>query len=142
MLLHLQYAIAIYVKIKSILFPNVICQTFDELQKYQCSFRKDEEAEREKPIKVVKASKKVASKGQRAHDHMKNANKASISAASDDLSQSLEKAKKLLDVKAAIEKMRLRGQDSEEASEISTSSGSTVSSSGSDSENNLSRYRN
>ncbi len=96
--------------------------------------RKDEEAEREKPIKVVKATKKVMSKGQRSHEHHTN-NKAN----DQDLTQSLEKAKKLLDVKAAIEKMRLRGQDSEEASEISTSSGSTVSSSGSESDTNASR---
>ena len=63
---------------------------------------KDEEAEREKPRKVI--STKVHKKKIKAiHDHRK-----------DDLSQSLEKAKKLLDVKAAIEKLRLRSIESED----------------------------
>ena len=54
----------------------------------------------------------------------------------DDLSQSLEKAKKLLDVKAAIEKLRLRSIESEDGtgSEISTSSSESSNSSESDSE--------
>ena len=63
---------------------------------------KDEEAEREKPRKVI--STKVHKKKIKAiHDHRK-----------DDLSQSLEKAKKLLDVKAAIEKLSLRSIESED----------------------------
>ena len=48
----------------------------------------------------------------------------------------MEKAKKLLDVKAAIEKLRLRNIESEDGtgSEISTTSSETSNSSGSDSE--------
>ena len=45
----------------------------------------------------------------------------------DDLSQNLEKAKKLLDVKAAIEKLRLRNMESDDGSDLSstTTSGSS-----------------
>ena len=69
---------------------------------FQILSSKDEEAEREKPRKVI--STKVHKKKIKAiHDHRK-----------DDLSQSLEKAKKLLDVKAAIEKLRLRSIESED----------------------------
>ena len=104
---------------------------------FQILSSKDEEAEREKPKKVI--STKVHKKKQRPpqqpsvnqHEHH----------AKDDLSQSLEKAKKLLDVKAAIEKLRLRGSsqaplESEDgtASEVSTSSSVTSSSSSSDSD--------
>ena len=104
---------------------------------FQILSSKDEEAEREKPKKVI--STKVHKKKQRPaqqppgnlHEHH----------AKDDLSQSLEKAKKLLDVKAAIEKLRLRGSsqaplESEDgtASEISTSSSVTSTSSSSDSD--------
>ena len=62
-----------------------------------------------KPIKAI-------------HDHRK-----------DDLSQNLEKAKKLLDVKAAIEKLKLRtsvesdGEGSDLSSSTSSSSGSSSS---------------
>ena len=67
---------------------------------FQILSSKDEEAEREKPKKVIstKINKKKHFTQKSIHDHRK-----------DDLSQSLEKAKKLLDVKAAIEKLRLRG---------------------------------
>jgi len=91
---------------------------------FQILSSKDEEAEREKPRKVI--STKVHKKKIKAiHDHRK-----------DDLSQSLEKAKKLLDVKAAIEKLRLRSIESEDGtgSEISTTSSETSNSSESDSE--------
>ena len=99
---------------------------------FQILSSKDEEAEREKPKKVIstkinKNIKKHFNVPKAIHDHRK-----------DDLSQSLEKAKKLLDVKAAIEKLRLRGSamESEDgsASEISTTSASESSSTDSDSE--------
>ena len=91
---------------------------------FQILSTKDEEAEREKPRKVI--STKIHKKKLKSiHDHRK-----------DDLSQSLEKAKKLLDVKAAIEKLRLRSIESEDgtASEISMSSSESSNSSESDSE--------
>ncbi len=95
---------------------------------FQILSTKDEEAEREKPSagpgsnagRKVISTKIVHHKKQKMksiHDHRK-----------DDLSQSLEKAKKLLDVKAAIEKLRLRSSiESEDgtASEISTTSSET-----------------
>ena len=90
---------------------------------FQILSSKDEEAEREKPRKVIstKVHKKKPIKA--IHDHRK-----------DDLSQNLEKAKKLLDVKAAIEKLRLRNMESDECSDLSSTTSSGSSSSESDSE--------
>ena len=90
---------------------------------FQILSSKDEEAEREKPRKVIstKVHKKKPLKA--IHDHRK-----------DDLSQNLEKAKKLLDVKAAIEKLRLRNMESDECSDLSSTTSSGSSSSESDSE--------
>ena len=114
---------------------------------FQILSSKDEEAEREKPKKVIstKVHKKkgfsaAATTSKVHHGHH------SSQPQQDDLSQSLEKAKKLLDVKAAIEKLRLRGgggaggnsgnHESEDgtASELSTSSSVTSSSGSSDSD--------
>lgn len=99
---------------------------------YQILSSKDEEAEREKPRKVI--STKLASKLGKAK---KSHNKAIHDHRKDDLSLSLEKAKKLLDVKAAIEKLRLRGhmesdQDSEELSSVTSSGSSSTGSSDSE----------
>lgn len=91
---------------------------------FQILSSKDEEAEREKPVSKKVISTKVHKKKVQntIHDHRK-----------DDLSQSLEKAKKLLDVKAAIEKLRLRNPlESEEESEISTCQSDSGSSSDSE----------
>ena len=107
---------------------------------FQILSSKDEEAEREKPKKVISTKvhhkKKVFSSSSKSQHHEYH----SSNQAKDDLSQNLEKAKKLLDVKAAIEKLRLRGSgtqtESEDgtASELSTSSSVTSSSGSSDSD--------
>ena len=90
---------------------------------FQILSSKDEEAEREKPRKVISTKIYKNKKPIKAiHDHRK-----------DDLSQNLEKAKKLLDVKAAIEKLKLRtsvesdGEGSDLSSSTSSSSGSSSS---------------
>ena len=92
---------------------------------FQILSSKDEEVEREKPRKVISTKIHHKKKLKSIHDHRK-----------DDLSQSLEKAKKLLDVKAAIEKLRLRSIESDDgtASEISSTCSETSNSSESDSE--------
>lgn len=112
---------------------------------FQILSSKDEEAEREKPKKVI-STKIHKKKGFSSGASIAAATAAAASRQShheyhkDDLSQSLEKAKKLLDVKAAIEKLRLRGggggMESEDgtASELSTSSSVTSSSGSSDSD--------
>lgn len=100
---------------------------------YQILSSKDEEAEREKP---PSSSKKVIST--KIHKTKKPANLKSIhDHRKDDLSQSLEKAKKLLDVKAAIEKLRLRSSVESEDSENSTSSSSEGSSCSSESDSDI-----
>ena len=95
---------------------------------FQILSSKDEEAEREKPRKVIstKIHKKKPIKS--IHDHRK-----------DDLSQNLEKAKKLLDVKAAIEKLRLRTsvESDGEGSDLSSSTSSSGSSSSSESDSEV-----
>ena len=95
---------------------------------FQILSSKDEEAEREKPRKVIstKIHKKKPIKA--IHDHRK-----------DDLSQNLEKAKKLLDVKAAIEKLRLRTsvESDGEGSDLSSSTSSSESSSSSESDSEV-----